>query len=134
MHLARINTSIELDLSSPLIALVFSRVLLSLEARISDIRKSVKGLSPSIIDETHSQSAVSWRTDRGVQIEESILENKGAYDAITRWVEDQQYISTGECVLDHPYYNLTDIQTATWPTNPRIGIDSATACFYLCIA
>ena len=129
MHL--FNTSTELDLSSPLIALAFSRVLLSLEARISDIRKSVKGVSPLIIDETHSQSAVSWRTDRGVQIEESILDNKVALDATTRWIEDQQYISTEECVLDYSYYNLTDIQTATWPTDPRVGLDSASAYFYL---
>ena len=134
MHLAQVNTNIELDLSSPLIALAFSRALLSLETRVSDIRKSVKSVLPLMIDETHSHSAVSWRTDRGVQNEESILDNKDAHDAITRWVEDQQYISTGECVLDHPYYNLTDIQTATWPTDPRIGIDSASACFYLCIA
>ena len=88
-------------------------------------------MSPLIIDETHSQSAVSWRTDRGVQIEESILDNKGALDAITRWIEDQQYISTEECVLDYSYYNLTDIQTATWPTDPRVGLDSASAYFYL---
>ena len=108
MHLSRINTSIVLDLSSPSIALVFSRVLLSLEAHISNIRESVKDVSPLIIDETHSQLAVSWRMDRGVQNKEAILDNKGIDDMITRWVEDQQYISTGGCVLARLYHYFTN--------------------------
>ena len=93
MHLSRINTSIVLDLSSPLIALAFSRVLLSLEARISAIRDSVKNVVGVIIDETRSQPSVSWRTDRGVQDEESIVQDMDKYDKVRRWIEDQQCIT-----------------------------------------
>ena len=95
MHLARINTCTALDLSSPLIALALSRVLLSLEAPISAIRDSVKSILGVVIDELQSQSAVSWRTDRCVQGEESNLGDRDEHDKITRWIEDQQCISSG---------------------------------------
>ena len=98
MHLARINTDTVLDLSSPLAALALSRALLSLEGRISDICENVKSVVPMIIDETYLPSAVSWRTDRCVHIEECILDNDDAYDMIMRWVEGKPYISAGECV------------------------------------
>ena len=70
---------------------------------MSDIRETVKSGAPMVVDETHSQLAVSWRTDRSVQNEESILDNKDAHDAIRRWVGRQQYISAGGCVFVHPY-------------------------------
>ena len=92
MRLSRISTSIALDLSSPSIALVFSRFLLSLQAHIIDLRENVKNVASMIIDETHSQSAISWRTDRRVY-NESTSENRDAHDMITRWVEGQRYIS-----------------------------------------
>ena len=88
MHLARINTSIVLDLSSPLIALAFSRVLLSLEARVSAIRDSVKNVIGDIVDETRSHSAVSWRTDRCVQVEMSIVDSRDEHDKIARWINE----------------------------------------------
>ena len=88
MHLAQINTNVVLDLSSPLIALAFSRVLLSLETRISAIRDSVTNVVGGIVDETRSHSAVSWRTDRGVQVEMSIVDNRDEHDKITRWIEE----------------------------------------------
>ena len=95
MHLTRINTSTVLDLSSPLIALAFSRVLLSLEAPISAIRDSVKSIMGVVIDELQSQSAVSWRTDRCVQDEEFTFDDRDEHDEITRWIEDQQCINSG---------------------------------------
>ena len=101
MHLSRISTSIALDLSSPSIALVFSRFLLSLEAHIIDLRENVKNVASMVIDETYSQSAISWRMDRCVY-NESTSESRDAHDMITRWVEGQRYISAGGCVLGYP--------------------------------
>ena len=106
MHFSRINTSIVLDLSSPLSALAFSRVLLSLEACISDIRETVKRVWTMVVDETHLQSAVSWRTDRCVY-SEYVSNNRDTHDMISRWIEGQQYITAGVCVLGHPHYYLT---------------------------
>ena len=114
MHLSRISTSIALDLSSPSIALVFSRFLLSLEAHIIDLRENVKNIASMVIDETYSQSAISWRTDRRVY-NESTSESRDAHDMITRWVERQQYISAGECVLVYPYHYSTHTLTVTYP-------------------
>ena len=93
MHLARINTCTVLDLSSPLIALALSRVLLSLEAPISAIRDSVKSILGVVIDELQSQPAVSWRIDRCVQSEESIVDDRDEHDKITRWIEE--WVSAG---------------------------------------
>ena len=41
-----------------------------------------------VIDEMQSQPAVSWRIDRCVQSEESIVDDRDEHDKITRWIEE----------------------------------------------
>ncbi|KIN96070.1 hypothetical protein M404DRAFT_11022 [Pisolithus tinctorius Marx 270] len=67
MHLGSIETSVILDISSPLVSLAVSRLLMSLESPICGVRNGVRNVTGTIAAETQTHTTRSWRIDSDVR-------------------------------------------------------------------
>lgn len=86
VHIGEIDTTVVLDLASPLIALLLANLLLSLEMHISDLRNTVGPIACSMVAKTHSRSLLPWRIDTRV-IKDPWTSRRR--DITTKWVEEQ---------------------------------------------
>lgn len=112
VHLAEIGTPVMLDLSSPSVALVVSRLLCSLESRMFDVRDTTRHSVSAVINETRSHSTFSWRLDTAIQEEDStsFLENNNTRDMIIQWAKSQEYPVCEECVpAYHCHFRYSNI-------------------------
>lgn len=112
VHLGEIGTPVTLDLSSPSVALVVSRLLCGLEPHISGVRETIRQSVGAVISETQSHSSLSWRIDTDLREDDpaSILENYNIRDMIIRWAERQQFSVREECVsADHHYSSIISV-------------------------
>ncbi|KAI6012279.1 hypothetical protein EDC04DRAFT_732027 [Pisolithus marmoratus] len=90
VYLGRIETSVTLDLSSPLVSLVVSRLLMSLETSICRLRDRVRNTVGTIAAQTQTQTIHSWRIDSDVRMDPLFpSENNSIRDRIIKW--SQQY-------------------------------------------
>ncbi|KAI5986081.1 hypothetical protein F5J12DRAFT_578643, partial [Pisolithus orientalis] len=93
VHLGSIETSVTLDLSSPLVSLAVSRLFMSLEAPICSVHDGVKNVVGTIVAETHTHTARSWRIDSDVREEDAVFPSKTEIvrDRIIKWQESQEH-------------------------------------------
>ena len=128
VHLGEIGTPVKLDLSSPSVALVVSRLLRGLESHISSVRDSVRQSVGAVI-EIQSRSSLSWRIDTDIHEEDSasLLENNNTRDMIIKWAKSQKYSECAGCVPPYHshillYFRLFKHTTRTMP--PRKQTDN----------
>ncbi|KAF8555888.1 hypothetical protein OG21DRAFT_1495912 [Imleria badia] len=106
VHLGEIETSVKLDLSSPSVALMLPRLLVSLEPLISGIRDSARHSVGAVFSETSTYSPLSWRIDTDAQEEGvSVQESKNIREMVLQWAETQSH---SECQA-----NLSSPDTAS---------------------
>ncbi|KIO14435.1 hypothetical protein M404DRAFT_5804 [Pisolithus tinctorius Marx 270] len=74
--LGSIETSVTLDLSSPLVSLAVSRLLMSLESPICGLRDRIGNVVGTIAAETQTHTARPWRIDSDVQEEDAVFPSK----------------------------------------------------------
>ncbi|KAF8556408.1 hypothetical protein OG21DRAFT_1495507 [Imleria badia] len=97
-HVGEIRTRVVLNLSSPSVVLVVSRLLCSLESHIRGVRDTASRSVGAVIPDTQSDPSLAWRIDTdGIQEEGSapIPENNNTRDMIIRWLKTQR-CSAGE--------------------------------------
>lgn len=107
VHLGKIGTPVELDISSPSAALAVCRLLCGLEGHISDIRGMIRQSVGAVVSGTQLHSPLSWRIDTDPRKDNhaSIVENNNIRDMIMEWAEHQQYSQYEECVPLHHHYS-----------------------------
>ncbi|KAK2465496.1 hypothetical protein APHAL10511_002388 [Amanita phalloides] len=91
VHLGQVETSVVLDLSTPLIALAISNLIIRLGSHISDISAIVHHIAPAVIAEIQSQSSFAWRVDTRVREGNPIPNVQRFREQIMRWAENQNY-------------------------------------------
>ncbi|KAF8439346.1 hypothetical protein L210DRAFT_984966 [Boletus edulis BED1] len=90
VHLLEVETPVTLDLASPSVALMVSRMFFGLEPYISGIRDAAKNSVDKVFSETQTRSPFSWRIDTDVQHEEtSSVESDDIREKVRRWAKNQ---------------------------------------------
>ncbi|KAK2464346.1 hypothetical protein APHAL10511_003803 [Amanita phalloides] len=123
VHLGQVETSVILDLSTPLIALAISNLIIRLGSHISDIDAIVHHIAPAVIAEIQSQSSFAWRIDTRVRESNPISNVQRFREQIMRWAENQNYTPYEEnTTKSMPSTSESDASS----TPPKLIIPSST--------